>query len=54
MVRLVGRRSGRPMTLEEARPEIARRVRSAGQEAALLAWLAAREAQSKIELFPQR
>jgi parvulin-like peptidyl-prolyl isomerase len=53
VVRLTGRRTGRAMTLEEARPEISRRLRSAKQQVVLLAWLAVREAEAKIELFPQ-
>jgi hypothetical protein len=50
IVRLEGRRSS-TRTLEEARPEIERRLLPAGRQEAVQAWLAKQERTSKIETF---
>jgi parvulin-like peptidyl-prolyl isomerase len=53
LVGLEGRRPLRTSALDEARPEIERRLLPAKQEAAIKAWLAQREKNSKIEIFNQ-
>jgi len=50
IVRLHERRPGRTKTLAEARPEIEQRLLAARQREAIEAWLAEREAESKVEI----
>ncbi|MFZ5471759.1 MAG: peptidylprolyl isomerase [Myxococcota bacterium] len=51
IVRLDGRRQGRPLTLAEAQPRIERHLLAQRREEILHAWLAEQERSSKIEVF---
>ena len=51
VVRLHDRRPGRLMTLDEARPDIERRLAPARHQAAVAAWLSEQAKQAKIEMF---
>jgi parvulin-like peptidyl-prolyl isomerase len=53
IVRLDGRRAGRPKTLAEARPEIERRLLPAAQQRAVQQWLATQTKNSTIEILNQ-
>jgi len=51
VVRLHERRTGRARSLEEAWPELERRLLPAHRERALEAWLEERRSQASIEVF---